>query len=220
MNSAIKFSFVAIDLSDNASIRKGAKEVQDLAPKVDVLINSAGIMGLETYQKSKDGVELQLAACHIGHFLLTGLLIPQLEASGDARVITLTSTGYESSDFRYDDWNFSDGKTYDAWASYGQAKTANILFTRELAKRAKEQSKPITALVLHPGVVLASGIMQNTNMDALMEALEKSKKKAADEGKEFDQEAPKSIQQGCATVVVAAMQPDLKQALWGIFERL
>lgn len=75
-----------------------------MVDSVDVLINSAGIMDLEDFVLSRYGFELQLAACHIGNFLLTGLLLPQLEVSKfGAPVVSPTSTGYEASDFRFDD---------------------------------------------------------------------------------------------------------------------
>ena len=113
INSSIKAQFIKVDLSDLKSVRQCANDVLAATSKIDTLINAAGIMAPEEYQKSTDGFEMQLAACHIGHFLLTGLLLSQLEKSEAARVINLTSMGYEGSDFRFDDWNFSDGKTYD-----------------------------------------------------------------------------------------------------------
>lgn len=215
VNSSIQVEFVNLDLSDNSSVRTAAKEVQSLVSKIDILINSAGIMALEDFTRSKDGFEMQLAACHIGHFLLTALLLPQLEKAagggGDARVVTLTSMGYVASPFRFDDWNFSEGKEYNGWVAYGQAKTANILFTRELARRARARGLGLTALVLHPGIVLGTAILQNTSMEALNAVLEMGKKKMEEAGEEVKEEQPKSMEQGCATMVLAAMQPDLKE---------
>lgn len=215
INSSIQVEFVSLDLSDNSSVRTAAKEIQSLVSKIDILINSAGIMALEEYTRSKDGFEMQLAACHIGHFLLTALVLPQLEAAGGgARVITLTSMGYAASPFRFDDWNFSEGKTYNGWVSYGQAKTANIMFTRELARRAAGGGgggRGLTALVLHPGMVLTTGILQNTTMEALSSVLEASKKMMEEAGEEVKTEEPKSMEQGSATMVLAAVQPDLKE---------
>lgn len=191
-------------------MRHCAKEVQAVAPRIDVLINSAGIMALEKYEKSVDGFEMQLAACHIGHFLLTGLLLPQLVASGDARVVTLTSMGYEISDFRFDDWNYSDGKTYERWTGYGQAKTANFMFTNELARRAAAQGLPVKAFVVHPGIILSSGIMKAVDMETLIKASEQSKADAEARGEKYEQEEPKNIEEGTSTMLVASLQPGLK----------
>lgn len=205
VDPSIKTHFVKLDLSDNNSVRSAAKEIKSLVSKIDFLINSAGIMALEKYEKSKDGYEMQLAACYIGHFLLTGLLLRLLEAGrgahGKSRVVSLTSMGYEASPVR-DDWNFEDGKTYGRWLAYGQAKTAVILFTLAMSRR----TSSIEAIVVHPGLILSSGIMQNVDMSVLSDAAEKNKEK--DESFEMEQE--KTLQQGCATTLVACLDPGIK----------
>lgn len=207
LNASVKTTFVKVDLSSIASVRECASQIKAFTPKIDILINSAGIMAVENYTLSPDGFELQLAACHIGHFLLTVLLTSELLASSAPRVVTLTSTGYEGSAFRFDDYNFSEGKTYHQWLAYAQAKTANMLFTLELAKRVPQ----ITALVVHPGVVLESGILQNTSMEELMKAFEITKAAAEAQGEVFVVEAPKTLQQGCSTTLTAALVPELSK---------
>lgn len=210
LNSSINTSYIKLDLSDNKSVRTCAEQVQAVTSKIDVLINSAGIMALEEYSVSTDGYEMQLAACHIGHFLLTGLLLPQLQAAKAARVVTLTSMGYEASDFRFEDFNFSDGETYDRWAAYGQAKTANFMFTTELARRAAARGTAISAFVVHPGVVLSSGIIKAVSMEHLMKALEDTKAAYAAQGVEYVPEQPKTVEQGCSTMLVAALASELE----------
>ena len=106
IDSSVKARFVQLELGDLNAVRRTAQQIIDSVPKVDILICSAGVMGLETYTQSKDDYEVQFASCHLGHFLLTALLLPKLEAATKARVVSLTSMGYESSGFR-DDWNFS-----------------------------------------------------------------------------------------------------------------
>ncbi|KAK4901050.1 hypothetical protein LTR49_027343 [Elasticomyces elasticus] len=207
IDSSVKTRFISLDLSDLSAVRTTAKEINESVPRVDILIFSASIMGLETYTKSKDGYELQFASCHLGHFLLTGLLLPKLVAAKKARVVSLTSMGYEASDIR-DDWNFSDGKTYNGWLGYGQAKTAVILFTLELAKRGK--SRGIEAFVLHPGMILSSGIMKAVTQEALTKAFADEKAQAAKEGRKMDDpEQEKTLEQGCSTTLVAALDPSL-----------
>ena len=162
-------------------------------------------MAIEKYEKSEDGYEMQFAACHVGHFLLTGLLLPLLEAgdavNGKARVDSLTSMGYEASPVR-DDWNFENGKTYDRWLAYGQAKTAVILFTLAVS----QQILSIEAIVVHPGLVLSSGIMQNVDMIVLGDAAKESK----EQDESFEMEQEKTLQQGCATTLVACLDPGVK----------
>lgn len=210
INSSIDVKFIGVDLADNSTVRVAAQHVQSIVSKIDVLVNSAGTMAVEEFTVSKEGFELQLAATHIGHFLLTGLLLPQLEASGGARVVTLTSMGYQGSDFRFNDWNFAEGKNYNRWLAYGQAKTANILFTTELARRAEEQGKHITALAVHPGVVLDTGILQNTTREEIMGLLEGEVEAARQKGEKPEGVKLKTIEQGCSTMVWASVAPELE----------
>ncbi|KAI1762446.1 hypothetical protein GGR53DRAFT_468324 [Hypoxylon sp. FL1150] len=84
---------------------------------------------------------------NIGHFLLTNLLVPALLAGGGARVVNLTSSGYLILSFRFDDWNFSDDRTYDHLTGYGQAKTANVLLAYGLNQQLKNRGVTSTAAI-------------------------------------------------------------------------
>lgn len=111
IDPTIKVSFVEADLADSSSVRAAAKLINERAPKIDVLINNAGVMALKDYNKTVDGVELQLAANHLGHFLLTNLIIKNiLAASPRGRIVNLTSDSYIMSGVRFDDWNFEVSK--------------------------------------------------------------------------------------------------------------
>lgn len=109
------------------------------------------------YRTTAEGVEVQFGSNHIGHFLLTNLLMPALEAAASegARVVNLSSMGWGLGEVRFEDYNFNDGKDWEKWAAYGQSKTANILFGRGLAEKLK--AKGIQAYSLHPGGI-------NTNL--------------------------------------------------------
>ena len=104
INPEIKARFVQCDLSNNDSVRKAAEEITTSVSKIDILNNSAGVMAIADYQKSVSGIEMQFAANHIGHFLLTNLLVSKMGKG--SRIVTLTSTGFALSDVR-DDYNFS-----------------------------------------------------------------------------------------------------------------
>lgn len=155
----VKVTFVACELSDFDSVRSAASEIlsnKDIS-QIDVVLNNAGIMAVKEYTKSKQGYELQLATNHLGHFLLTNLILPKVLVAGPgARIVNVTSHGHRIGAFRFDDYNFSDGKEYDPWSAYGQSKTANVLFSVELARRLA--SKGIQAYAVHPGGIATTGL--------------------------------------------------------------
>ncbi|KAF2084639.1 short-chain dehydrogenase [Saccharata proteae CBS 121410] len=149
-----------LDLSSPAQIRQAAAEVIKYEESIDVLVNNAGIMAVPTYQiASETGIELQFACNHIGHFLFTNLIMDKILSSKHPRIVNVSSDGHRLSDVRFDDLNFQGGKVYDKWRAYGQAKTANMLFTLSLAEKLGD--KGLLSYSLHPGVIrtnLAEGL--------------------------------------------------------------
>jgi NAD(P)-dependent dehydrogenase (short-subunit alcohol dehydrogenase family) len=110
INPLVKTSFIPIDLSEYDSVRKASKEIESKVEKIDILINNAGVMAIPNYTTNKDGVETTLATNHVGHFLLTNLLMDKIIAAGPgARIVNLTSAGHRISAFRFEDYNFSVG---------------------------------------------------------------------------------------------------------------
>ncbi|KAI1332444.1 NAD(P)-binding protein [Xylariaceae sp. FL0255] len=148
-DSTIETTFVQLDTTDHSAIRSEAPKILAAAPKIDILVHSAGAMATKEYTLDKQGIEFQLSANHVGSFLLINLLMPALLAGGKARFVNLTSSGYRLSPFRFDDWNYSGGKEYEPWTAYGRAKTANILFTYGIGARLKNRG--LEATVVHPG---------------------------------------------------------------------
>lgn len=198
--------FVPLDLGDFSSIRSAAAAINQTTPKLDVLINNAGIMGVKNYTVTKEGLESQFGANHIGHFLLTNLLMPKILAAGNgARVINLSSMGHWLGDMRLDDYNFSNGKEYDPWAAYGQSKTANILFAISLAK--KLGPKGVLAYSLHPG-----SIMTNLPRDVDTTEWPKVRKLFKARGHPIPDEFTfKDVDEGTATTLVAALEPSIEK---------
>jgi NAD(P)-dependent dehydrogenase (short-subunit alcohol dehydrogenase family) len=138
-----------VDLADLASVRRAAEAATAYGP-VDVLVNNAGVMGTRR-RTTPDGLDLQLATNHFGPFLLTGLLLPQLLASKDARVVTVSSNMHRTArSAPLDDRHVQRGR-YRKWQVYGQSKLANLLFTYELDRRARAKQLPLKALAAHPG---------------------------------------------------------------------
>ena len=142
--------FVLINLIDQDSVRKAAEEIKDKCPKIDVLINNAGCY-LSELELSPQGIEGQFATNHIGHFLLTNLLLDNVIAAGNARIINLASIAHKSTrELDLNDINY-EKKSYGGWDSYSRSKFCNILFTKELARRL--EGTGITANAVHPGGV-------------------------------------------------------------------
>jgi NAD(P)-dependent dehydrogenase (short-subunit alcohol dehydrogenase family) len=130
LSATVKVDLVQLDLASFDSIRKAAKEIADLADQIHYVFNNAGIMATKNFTKTLDGIEAQFAINHVGHFLLTGLLLPLITkaaataaASGDhslpVRIINITSNGYIFQGIRFNDYNFQNGKKYDPWLGYG-----------------------------------------------------------------------------------------------------
>lgn len=140
---------VELDLADLSSVRRAALDAARLGP-IDVLVNNAGVMGTP-YQRTDDGLELQMATNHFGPFLLTGLLLPQLVASEDGRVVAVSSQMHRiARSAPLQDPRGANGR-YKPWPTYGQSKLANLLFTYELDRRLRRAELPVKALAAHPG---------------------------------------------------------------------
>ncbi|XP_062898422.1 retinol dehydrogenase 12-like isoform X1 [Mobula hypostoma] len=137
-----------LNLADTKSIREFAEQINNEQQQVNILINNAGVM-MCPYLKTEDGFELQFGVNHLGHFLLTYLLIDLLKRSTPARIINVSSVAHKMGTIQFDDLNSE--KSYSSVKAYGQSKLANILFTRKLARKLEGTS--VSVFALHPGVV-------------------------------------------------------------------
>ncbi|KAH8692338.1 hypothetical protein BGW36DRAFT_387423 [Talaromyces proteolyticus] len=196
IDSSVKATFVQVDLSNYASVRKAAGEILNAtASKIDVLINSAGNMAIKEYTLDAQGIEIQLSANHLGHFLLTNLLVPALSAAAasdkskrGARVVNLSS---------------------NLWTAYGQAKTANILFSYALTQRLEHQG--ITAFAAHPGSNLDTNLGSHLVLEDYDDIFEITKRNTGQDFV-FDEPRFKSYAQIGATPLAAALNPDIVTA--------
>ncbi|XP_028821297.1 retinol dehydrogenase 12-like isoform X2 [Denticeps clupeoides] len=136
-----------LDLSDTKSIRQFAEDINK-EKQVNILINNAGVM-VCPYGKTADGFEMQIGVNHMGHFLLTYLLLDLIKRSAPARIVNVSSVAHQWGSINLEDINSE--KDYEKKRAYSQSKLANVLFTRSLAK--KLQGSRVNTYVLHPGVV-------------------------------------------------------------------
>ncbi|KAL5119631.1 hypothetical protein ACEQ8H_002477 [Pleosporales sp. CAS-2024a] len=222
----VHIALVSLDLMSQDSIKAAAAQVTILTDRLDLIINNAAIMTQERL-RSEEGIEGQFATCHIGHFLLTNLLMPQILSAaksnppGATRIINVSSLGHLISPIRFSDYNitgkhvppeernpaplppmFSAAKPdgYNGWMAYGQAKTANILFSLSLTEKLKNRG--VASYALHPGSI-STGLSRN--LDAQGDAAIRN---MIDFWKNHDQ--------GAATVLVAALDPALDDSSKGI----
>lgn len=142
-------SRLVVDLADLSSVRRAATDAGAVGP-IHCLVNNAGVMATPE-QRTPDGFELQLATNHLGPFLLTGLLLPQLAASGDGRVVAVASQMHRVARRAPLDDPRSRAGHYRRWPTYARSKLANLLFTFELDRRCRAAGLPVKALAAHPG---------------------------------------------------------------------
>lgn len=140
-----------LDLGSLASVRQAAAELSTDYPRIDLLINNAGVM-YPPKQNTSDGFELQFGTNHLGHFALTGLLLPNLLPVDGSRVVVVASIAHNiRAKIDFDDLQW-DKRRYDRVASYGQSKLANLMFTYELQRRLAAAKAKTIAVAAHPGV--------------------------------------------------------------------
>lgn len=195
-----KVETIIVDLASLDSVRSCSAEANSRFDRIDLLINNAGVMACPQMQTA-DGFEMQFGTNHLGHFLLTKLLMPLVEKGSGKRIINLSSRGHHFCPVDLDDPNF-ERREYDKWQSYGQSKTANILFSVGLEKRFADRG--IHSIALHPG-----GIVTNLGRHMTEQDMEWMRKRIEENQKSGGQ-GFKTIPQGAATTCWAATSPDLE----------
>jgi len=145
-----RLTLLPLDLASLESIHRFAVLVEAAVDHVDVLMNNAGVMAVD-FSRTLDGFETQFGTNHLGHFALTGLLLPLLARNPNgARVVTVSSLGHRVGRVDLDDPHF-ERRRYERWGAYFQSKLANVLFSSALAHRLEATNSTVTALAAHPG---------------------------------------------------------------------
>lgn len=189
---------ITIDLTSLENIRAATSRARQRFQKIDLLINNAGVMATP-FLHTHDGFEMQFGTNHLGHFAMTAELMPLIERGHLNRIVNLSSRGHFMGPVRFDDPNFEHGP-YDPWASYGQSKTANVLFTVGLEARFAVLG--IHAYAVHPG-----GIQTNLGRHMTPEMMEGLMQRVTTSDSGF---AWKTIPQGAATTCWAATAAELE----------
>ncbi|WNG55547.1 SDR family oxidoreductase [Archangium gephyra] len=143
-----KLELMLCDLGSLESIRNFARELQGRHPVLDVLVNNAGVITVKR-ETTRDGFESQLGVNHLGHFLLTNLLLEPLRRAPQGRILNVSSGAHKIGSIHWEDPHLT--RSFGTWRAYSQSKLANILFTKALAERL--QGTAVTANCLHPGAV-------------------------------------------------------------------
>lgn len=145
-----KVHFLPLDLSSQQAVREFAAKLVAEGQPLDILVNNAGIQPISERRTSGDGFELTFGIGHLGHFTLTAGLFPLLLQSAAPRVVTISSLVHRLGTFDWDDLQME--RNYFAQRPYNQTKLANMLFGRELQRRATAKGLPLLSMIVHPGV--------------------------------------------------------------------
>lgn len=147
-NPGVEVIVMGLDLADLASVRSFSETLAKQIGGLDLLINNAGVMALP-YRKTVDGFEMQFGTNHLGHFALTGLLLPRLLEAQAGRVVTVSSAVHTIGKISFADLNSES--SYSKWRAYAQSKLANLLFAYELQRRLEAGGFKLISLAAHPG---------------------------------------------------------------------
>jgi NAD(P)-dependent dehydrogenase (short-subunit alcohol dehydrogenase family) len=147
-----------LDMASLASIRSFAEQFAKTGYALDLLINNAGVMALPKREVTADGFERQFGTNHLGHFALTGLLVPALLKASTPRVVTVSSLAHRNG--KIDFANLQSENKYVPWDAYNASKLANLMFALELERRARKAASKLVSIPVHPGIS-RTNIFQN-----------------------------------------------------------
>jgi NAD(P)-dependent dehydrogenase (short-subunit alcohol dehydrogenase family) len=236
-----EITFGQIDLADLASIDTFAGAFSQQHPQLDFLINNAGVMTPPERRETADGFELQFGTNYLGHFALTGRLLPLLRASSRPVIVNVSSLAHRQGAIHFDDLQWT--RRYRTWASYAQSKIAMLMFSIELDRRARKARWNLQANAAHPGFarteLIANGpgetgvwaqfnkrfmkpLFSHSAHDGALPTLFAATSDQADGGKYYGPDGFYELKGPVkdAYVLPAAQDPDVARRLWTISEEL
>ncbi len=166
-HSQARVTVSLLDTADLASVREFARRTADSVPQVDVLLNNAGLGLQRTRAVTVDGFERQFGTNHLGHFALTGLLMPLLLNAPAPRVVAISSIAHRRGRIDFDD--LQGERRYNGSKAYSQSKLANLMFAFELDRRARAEGSRLVSVAAHPGVA-TTGFVAATGMPRIAAA--------------------------------------------------
>jgi NAD(P)-dependent dehydrogenase (short-subunit alcohol dehydrogenase family) len=188
-----------LDLADLGSVRAFAERVATAYDGLDTLVNNAGVMAIPR-RETTDGFEMQLGINHLGHFALTGLLLPQLLRKDDPRVVTVSSVAHRG---RIDFGDLHGERRYSRLVAYNRSKLANLLFAYGLQRRAQAAGWPLRSVAAHPG-------WARTNLQFAGARMDESRLEWI--GMSLARAFAQSGEMGALPILYAATRPDLPGA--------
>ncbi|PWR19051.1 oxidoreductase [Zavarzinia compransoris] len=198
--------FRPLDLADLKSVEAFAATLGAELPALDLLVNNAGVMALPLV-RTRDGFEMQVGTNHLGHFALTGRLLPLLDAAPAARIVTVASLAHKTGTIDLNDLNWEQ-RRYSKWPAYGQAKLANLVFAHELHRRLAAAGRRTVSIAAHPGFAATNLLMAGPRMENSL----LGKVAMAFGGAAFAQSADR----GAIPILHAATAPDVAGgSYWG-----
>ena len=210
---------MSLDLASFQSIRAFAKEFISRFDRLDVLVNNAGVVWIEQRGETADGFELMFGVNHLGHFLLTDLLLDTIVASAPARIVNVASHGYLLAAEGLDFDDLQNEGDFKGFALYGHSKLANVYFTRELARRLG--SRGVTVNALHPGFVKTELGHVRTEDRVAQAAAKKSKPAKSDSNRPDLSHLPPPlpVEEGALTSIHLASSPEVEGVTGGYFDQ-
>lgn len=222
-------AFLPLDQADLHSVRHAAERAMD-EPRIDVLINNAGVM-FPPLTRTRDGFELQFGVNHFGTFALTALLLAKLAKTAGSRVVVTSSLAHRRGRLQWDDLNADNG--YNRTARYADSKLANMLHFAELDRRLRAAGSPVTAVGCHPGVAATElmrhagpfqvftplfGLLLNSAAQGAWPALEAATSPKVEPGGYYGPQGLGGMKgrSGPASRSAQAQDPDLARRLWDV----
>ncbi|MGV1759277.1 oxidoreductase [Rhizobium sp. A22-96] len=171
-------AFEPLDLSSLDSVARTADRIAASVPRIDLLINNAGVMAIPDRHETEDGFEMQMGANYIGHFAWTMRLLPKVFAADAPRVVTVSSGAHRGGKIHFDDLQWK--KNYGAWRAYCQSKLATLLFSLELDRIARSRDWNLKSVAAHPGYAVTGlqsagprmGSTKTSSLELLMKIMQ------------------------------------------------
>ncbi|KAH7244816.1 hypothetical protein B0J15DRAFT_564606 [Fusarium solani] len=231
---------LVLDLASHDAVRKAAAELSSFVDVVDAMICTVGVMAIPSYQRSKDGIEMQFAVNYLGHFLFINLSADKLLA-GNATVVTYTSEAHTRADLDFlDDLTYSEGNNYEKWTAYSNSKACDILLSVGLAEKFGKCG--LRSFSVDPGIIVSTALTrsvpqedframgwidENGNLNSAIKVKTLAESAATGIIAAFDHRI--SNEQGCFLadgalteqgLLPAAVDPTIAAKLWSISEKL